>query len=334
MSQPLSNLAEGTRINIVETINNRQYTVPMLIIANNKNYTNPYGSDATLCLRYRLTGAAGTGTLQDYDVKYGSSSTSVEYENSTLDTFMNNEWINRLDDATKACIKTSTITCYSISSAETYYLQRKAFALSNKESGGTSGTDTSTNIGYFTNNASRTAYDSTGHQSYRWWTRSPYSASAVWYIEYGDAKLYTSSPTSSSYRARPACNFMSSALVSDTPNADGTYDLLSSSNHLKSIDFECLISETPYRVSRALIDFAYVCDGEDADLQIQLCNNYNDDTPTWENADYRVSHIFINQTKTSNSWALGLKLHAESDKRIYIYEPCALVLMDTPGGAS
>lgn len=326
MSQPLSNLAEGTRVNIVETINGTQYTVPMLIIANNVNKTNPYGTDVTLCVRWRCTGQAGSGTSQDGTCKYGATSTSVNYDGSTLDNFMSNEWLNRLDTDTQACISTSTIICYNMTDAVDYTLARKAFALSNKEVGGSYSTDHSVNPGYFTSNALRTAYNSGGTAAQHWWTRSP-DASSACCVVYGSGNISASSPTYN-YTARPACNFFSASLVSDEANEDGTYNLLpSEADPYRTLSFDCLIGETEGRASQARVDFAYICNGDN--ISIKLCNNYLDDSPTWEDAEEGKAHVFTNQTKTADSWAIGLYVLAKSENTIYVYEPAALALIET-----
>lgn len=324
MSQPLSNLVEGSMVAILETINGTTYTVPMVIIANNINNTNPYGSDVTLCLRNYLTGQAGTSTSQEKTCKYSTSSTGVNYEGSNMDSFISGEWLNRLDSNTKACISMSTIICYSIAESADYTLARKAFALScNEVNMSAAATDHSAKITYFTTAASRKAGLPSGATNKYWFTRTPWEVNSVVQVE--DGKNWKRTPTGNNY-ARPACNIYSSTLVSDEPDeTTGAYTLITdSTSHLRKLDFECKLGETTTMPIKVCPVFASVC--SDGLMSVYVCNNYNDDNPVWETAEEGVAHDFTNSTKTSDSWCVGLKVTAQSENTIYVYEPAALVI--------
>ena len=341
MSKPLSSLAEGARINIIETIGGAKFTVPMLIIANNKNKSNPYGEDVALCIRNSPTGQSFGKALQDGTIRYYSSNSPVNYESSLLDAFIRNEWVNRLSAATKACIKPSTIKCYSQTSGEAYELERVAFALSYHEAGGgTAGSDmsldsnlrdTSVDPGYFVGKYSRRAYSSTGDGQLPWLLRTPYDSTHVMDVDnngQGGGLIQWAGP-GNYYHARPACNFYSSTLVSDMPDANGAYSLLpDSAAPYKTLDFECLIGESEHRISQARVFVPYSCRDENIDIGIQLCNNFHDESPVWEDANIGENHIFQNQAKTSDAWALGIAISAKAENIIDVYEPSALILLD------
>lgn len=41
---------------------------------------------------------------------------------------------------------------------------------------------------------------------------------------------------------------------------------------------------------------------------LQVCNNFNDEEPTWETATVGLKHIFANDKKTAESWAVGVRV--------------------------
>ena len=317
MSQPIANLPVGAIVNLVETVGDTSENVPFLIIATGEG--NPYGTDKVFCTRKYAAGKGSTEAAFNYN----NTASEVEYENSLLDQFMTGEYAARFDAATLACIDTSSVICFNYAEAASYALARQFFALSNKELGGTYTTDESINPGYFTSNALRICYNKSG-SAVGVWTRSPASASTVCCVNsFGNLNAY--SPTSFN-SARPAFNLKSSTLVADEPNEDGSYNVLPDPNvPYKIVDFKVLLGNTATRPAeiKAEIEAVY-----DRSITVWGCNNYNDEEPAWETIMPGEAHKFINTAKTADAWGVGIRVQAESETTIYVYEPAAIVVCE------
>lgn len=316
MSQPITNLGKDDLICIRETIAGTETDVLLRILCTPE--TNPYGNYYFVVREY----ATGTGAGES-NFRYNNSNTEVNYENSLLDQFMTGEYSGRLSAETLACIATSSVICYNLAETASYTLARKIFALSNKELHGDYSNDESVDLGYFTNNTSRITKNKAGNAVHVW-TRSPGSASAVCCVHtYGS--LFTGGPASS-YSARPAFNLLSSCLVATVANGDGSYNLITSADiPARKAGFTASLGDTETRPEQVKVECDTVCEGT---LSVAVCNNYNDETPTWESTTLGTTHDFANQTKTADKWGVGVKIEAESESNIILYEPVALVLCE------
>ncbi len=317
MSQSITALTTDNLICMVETNNGVSENVLFRIICPPE--TNPYGNDRFLVVREYATGT-GSG---ESALKFNTTSTNVEYENSNLDTFNSNEYYNRFDDATKACILTSSIICYNYAEGASYTLARQIFSLSNKELGGTYETDESVPLGYFTSNALRKTLNKAGTAA-SVWARSPASASTVCCVNNG-GHLGANSPANG-YSARPAFNLSSSCLISSEPNEDGSYNLLPDADiPYKTAGFTALLGVTETMPVQVKVECEAVYDRS---ISVSVCNNYKDTEPTWEPVTLGQAHNFTNTSKTADTWAVGVKLKAESESNITIYEPAAIVICE------
>lgn len=316
MSQPITNLGKDDLICIRETIAGTETDVLLRILCTPE--TNPYGNYYFVVREY----ATGTGAGES-NFRYNNSNTEVNYENSLLDQFMTGEYSGRLSAETLACIATSSVICYNLAETASYTLARKIFALSNKELHGDYSNDESVDLGYFTNNTSRITKNKAGN-AVGVWARSPSSASTVCYV-HTNGYLYTSSPANIS-SARPAFNLLSSCLVATVANGDGSYNLITSADiPARKAGFTSSLGDTETRPEQIKVECDTVCEGT---LSVAVCNNYNDETPTWESTTLGTTHDFANQTKTADKWGVGVKIEAESESNIILYEPVALVLCE------
>ena len=316
MSQPITNLGKDDLICIRETIAGTETDVLLRILCTPE--TNPYGNYYFVVREY----ATGTGAGES-NFRYNNSNTEVNYENSLLDQFMTGEYSGRLSAETLACIATSSVICYNLAETASYTLARKIFALSNKELHGDYSNDESVDLGYFTNNTSRITKNKAGNAVYVW-TRSPSSASTVCYVHTnGSLNTYSSA---GSLSARPAFNLLSSCLVATVANGDGSYNLITSADiPARKAGFTASLGDTETRPEQIKVECDTVCGGT---LSVAVCNNYNDETPTWESTTLGATHDFANQTKTADKWGVGVKIEAESESNIILYEPVALVLCE------
>lgn len=189
-------------------------------------------------------------------------------------------------------------------------------------------------LALFSNNASRVAYptyecvnitdythtDFATSKGWYWWLRTPYSSDT--YRCRGvttDGALYLSEAYDSHYGVRPLCNLSSSILVSDTTNADGNYEIVYSN----AIDVTAKMGEFSDRPNAVRV----ILDRNGVLTTLQCCNNYLDNSPAWEDVTEDTEHRFANMTKTSDKWAVGLRvvIGREASEEIYLTEPIVLV---------
>ena len=154
------------------------------------------------------------------------------------------------------------------------------------------------------------------------WTRWPASASAVVCV-YSYGYVFTISPSSNFY-ARPALILASNSLVSDAPNADGSYNLvLSDTIPPREVEFTALLGQADKMPQKIKVECEY--EMQSGTIEFWVCNNYNDPIPAWEKIELGEQHRFANTAKAAEKWALGVKCHAQSENNITVYEPCAVV---------
>ena len=315
MSQPITNLPVGTLVNLIETNGEITTGKPWRIIATVDK--NPY-KNGVFMLRDKAT---GTGANESA-FKWNNAANEVNYENSQCDIKHETEFYGRFDEAAKALIMPTAIKVYDNDAGEVVSINRHVFALSAREYGVDSyTTDTTENPGYFTDNASRKCYNEQG-QAVTVWTRWPASASAVVYVV-SSGYVITNSPASNSY-ARPALILASESLVSDEPNADGSYNLvLSDTIPPREVEFTALLGQADKMPQKIKVECEY--EMQSGTIEFWVCNNYSDPIPAWEKIELGEQHRFANATKAAEKWALGVKCHAQSENNITVYEPCAIV---------
>lgn len=129
---------------------------------------------------------------------------------------------------------------------------------------------------------------------------------------YSSGALYYNYAFDGTYGVRPLCNLPSSILVSDTTDDDGCYIL----TFPREINFDLstpIEAETmPERIAVEVgskIPFG-------ASYIVSVCNNANDENPTWEDCTSEVKanlvHVFENKTKTAENWAINIKVEIEA----------------------
>lgn len=72
------------------------------------------------------------------------------------------------------------------------------------------------------------------------------------------------------------------------------------------IDFDWKMDETSAAAEKVLISMRY--NAHENGVTIQVCNNFNDASPTWETAKIGLKHIFSNAVKTAATWAVGVRV--------------------------
>ena len=154
------------------------------------------------------------------------------------------------------------------------------------------------------------------------WSRWPGSASAVVYV-YSGGGVDTYSPSNISC-ARPALILASNSLVSDAPNADGSYNLIANDAiPPREVEFTALLGQADKMPQKIKVECEY--EMQNGTIEFRACNNYSDPIPAWEKIELGEQHRFANTAKAAEKWALGVKCHAQSENNITVYEPCAIV---------
>lgn len=72
------------------------------------------------------------------------------------------------------------------------------------------------------------------------------------------------------------------------------------------IDLDWKMDDTSAAAEKILVSLRYLA--SDGAVTLQVCNNFNDASPTWETANSGRKHIFSNTTKTAASWAVGVRV--------------------------
>jgi len=66
------------------------------------------------------------------------------------------------------------------------------------------------------------------------------------------------------------------------------------------------VDDTSAAAQKILVSMRY--NAHEDGVTIQVCNNYNDEEPTWETAQLGLKHIFSNSAKTADSFAVGVRV--------------------------
>lgn len=314
--QLITELPAGAFVKMNETIDGVQVARPYQILATAA--TNPYGNDKVFCIRYRYTDKVS-------DKRFGISSTDTMYAGSVLDTVLQTEFSSYYDVATLAVIATSTVKCLDIATSETYTVGRKFFAPSPNELGGKKTGDPTDQINYYTKDADRVPYSDSGALGEFFFTRIPFSSNKMYDVDrHGIVESFYAPNNGNAGGIRPCCNILATAYVSDEPDEDGYYALIPDPDDpYLYVRFHCSLGTVDDMPLKVRVDLT--TEGNPEITSLQVCNNYGDETPTWENMTVGEKHTFANTTKTSDAWEIGVKVEARGENTIRVYEPFAIV---------
>lgn len=312
MARTLADLTAGTLVYVDETDGGVTQHVPFIYLGLDES------DHARLLRKYVTTGAqmrSGTST----------SGSDVNYDGCPIDTFMTTTYMNRLDAATQAALVETDIKYVKVNFAsppphELVTIQRKIFALSGTELGGTAGGAGSEGQSYLDalkahyetntdNLARRTTANSTSTSYSAYWTRSPLqNTSNVYFGRYGyivgtnGAMQYQYVTYSSGNR--PALSLLKTTPVSDDgaesifllPDGRATYWELDAK--IKGDAF----ARRPIKAKLMLGDLSAFYQ-----KTIRVCNNMDDNEPTWvECANNGVAEL--GTVKTAESWRMGVSV--------------------------
>lgn len=272
-------------------------------------------------VNYELAGfnvhGAGTATLVRKLLRGTSAfGSNTLYSGSALDVLCNTTVFNSFPAELQRIIQDVDIICATGSNVKVA-LTRKCFAPSYTEVGfgNNSGIAENSALSLYNSNAAR--IKTNNGAAAHWWLRSWYSSSRAWRVSSDGAASYDY--PSGTYGVAPAFVLRSDVVISDTANDDGSYDIM----YASKIEVKAKMAEFDDKPSAARVILSH--GGVLGTLQV--CNNYNDAAPTWEDAISNEEHEFTNGTKTAAKWAVGLHviINRQSSEEIYLDEPVVLV---------
>lgn len=323
MSQPITNLSEGTFIKLQETVDGNTLNIPYIIRA--KGTDNPYGSDKVFVFRSLLHKIGSWNTTNTY----------IEYGNSLIHNKLQTEWKNRYSTSVLSAIATSTVPCWSAVLDETYTVSTQFFIPTpgdyGLENNQLSVVDPSTKLNTVSNYI-KDVDDGTisGGGDTRYvgqYTRLCSSSAPLGRngntntFGFGEASFHRNANEKPSLIC---CNILATALVSDEPDEDGYYALIPDPDDpYLYVRFHCSLGTVDDMPLKVRVDLT--TEGDPEITSLQVCNNYGDETPTWENMTVGAKHTFVNTTKTSNNWEIGVKVEARGENTIRVYEPFAII---------
>lgn len=78
------------------------------------------------------------------------------------------------------------------------------------------------------------------------------------------------------------------------------------SRSVSCIDLDWKMDDTSAAAEKILVSLRYLA--AESAVRLQVCNNFNDASPAWEDANSGRKHIFSNKTKTAEKWGVGVRV--------------------------
>ena len=262
-----------------------------------------------------------------------NNTNTTDYTDCEMDQYLSSDsaggFLERFDSNTKAALVMRSISTFSYGDTDCHYISRKCYLPSYGQvfTGGQTALYPEKTIlpalmlGKRTidGNSARLALG-TGGSAVNWWFRSPSSATAYWHVNVvgGTGNLIA---TYTSIWCRPVLSVASATIASD--DGTGVIQLLPVATH-REVAFEGLAGTSSMRPRKALVQ--YTTHGL-INLSVQVCNNYGDDNPVWVDATAGTEVTFLNETKQTPLWQVGIKCYGDTDSWSsgYFKEPAVLV---------
>lgn len=99
-----------------------------------------------------------------------------------------------------------------------------------------------------------------------------------------------------------------SVKVTDSAGNSATRTI-SFTRSVSCIDLDWKMDDTSAAAEKILVSLRYLA--ADSAVRLQVCNNFNDASPAWEDANSGRKHIFANKAKTAEGWAVGVRVKIE-----------------------
>ncbi len=310
MSRPISEINLSEVLHYEETINGVTSTVAYWPLWKE--------SDGVVLLR-----ALALDTWREMN-----NTNDATYIGCVMDNWLEDDtdgYLSYFDAKMRACIIPATIKVKPYGSDTVTEIARRAFLLSESNiiaAGGDEGDSIlpvlKTHTGETNDNNARKAYNSAGVAVY-WWLRTAGSVEQFWRVNTSGI-IYSSNATSN-YSPRPAFKVSNDTMVSDATE-DTIYILPDASKLYRELSFTAVVGETENRPMKAKVQVSITNATEST---IQASNNAKDETPVWVDCTADQVVELSNATKTSDKWALGVKVYAKSEGKATCSEPVVIV---------
>lgn len=301
----------GTVINVKEN----DTPIPYILISKDSNSCELLRQDCVVAKRMNNTN-------------------TTDYAGCEMDQYLSSEetggFLSRFDADTKAALVMRSISTFSYGDTECHYISRKCYLPSYGQvstKGQTALYPEKTIIpalflwkGTIDSNSARIARDNAGASAAYWWLRSPYSATDYWNVN-PRGNAYNNNVTDAGNWCRPVLSVASATIAGD--DGTGVISILPVDSH-REVEFEGLAGTSSMRPRKALVQ--YTAHGL-TNLSVQVCNNYGDDNPVWVDATAGTEVTFLNETKQTPQWQVGIKCYGDTDSwgSGYFEEPTVLV---------
>lgn len=321
MSRTIADLTAGTLLYIDETISGAVVHTPYIYLGLDD------GGKARVLRQYAA-------------VQRRMNATNVaSYDGCEADLWLNNTetgFLSRFDAATLDALVNTEIKYVDYNqsgdgTAQMLSIARRCFLMGYTEegygniAGGQDGKSYLSALETFTGktgNNARITYNEAGN-AVSAWMRSAVSVTNFWYVVASGSASYYYASYGGSW-LRPALSVAPATSVSDE-GADAIFLLPEGRKTFWGIDAVISLGTTATRPKKAKLqlphDYFTV-------LNVEVCNNLDDETPTWiTSGDGQVTTF--GDTKTADAWKLGVKIHAEAPGPDHtIGEPSMIVEME------
>lgn len=263
--------------------------------------------------------------------RMNDTNNAVYYEGCEMDNYLCNVesgFLSRFNANTLSAFISRSISTYTSTDTECHYISRTCYLLSYGELFNSAPTALEPETSVLASlmiykgtsdpsTARKCVMDSNLSSAVHWWLRSPSSATTFFCVNTSGSSS-NSNATGTSVAFRPALNVASATIVS-AEGADKIY--LLPDGMTKIIDFKGKVLETATRPVKALVKYTA---SNLQNLNVQVCNNYGDTTPVWENATGMNEVTFSNATRETVNWQIGVRCYGESSGYGYFEEPIVL----------
>ena len=263
-----------------------------------------------------------------------NATTTTDYTDCEMDRYLSSDsaggFLSRFDSDTKAALVMRSISTFSYGDTDCHYISRKCYLPSYGQCflGAPTALYPEKTIlpalflwkGTIDGNSARIAKDNLAASAVYWWLRSPGSAAAFRDVNFGGG-THSRNATDVDVWCRPVLSVASATIAGD--DGTGVIQLLPVATH-REVAFEGLAGISSMRPRKALVQYAV---HGLSNISVQVCNNYGDDNPVWVDATAGTEVTFLNETKQTPQWQVGIKCYGDTESWSsgYFKEPVVLV---------
>lgn len=310
MSRTIIDLNTGTEVWLHETINGVEEIVPYILIKRD--------SQGGVLLRKDCA-----------EKKRMNPTNTTVYDGCEADVYLNDTetgFLSRFPAGELTCFQSRSISTFTYGDTAAHSISRRCYLLSQGELLNSAPTALDPEVG--------TAYSLLKHNetfdlgnariatldgyAVSWWNRSP--DTPINFCGIGNTgNVSTNAASFNGFSLRPALNVAPATIVSDE-GADKIY--LITDGVTRIIDFDVKILDMPDRPTKARVKYNA---NNLSNILVQVCNNYGDSNPVWENATSMGEVTFTNTVKETADWQVGIRCYGESNGYGFFDEPNVFV---------